>query len=208
MYTVLVSCYEFLSEFVPFIIVLFLLRRRNGKYASPPAKQQYMLPSVLAFYMMAVFHITGAGTLYDAFTAEFEEMKERVNLLPFSNQIDLKGYLLNIVLFIPLGFFASLIWKRFAKTAYIFLTGFGFSLLIEASQLLSYRGTDVDDLILNTLGAMAGFLLYKVWNKVTKSKYQLDDIDTVELPTYILTLYLGRFLLFNQVGLIELVYGI
>ena len=34
-------------------------------------------------------------------------------------------------------------------------TGFGFSLLIELSQLLNNRRTDVDDLILNTRGSFS-----------------------------------------------------
>lgn len=207
MYTILAFGYEFLSEFVPFLIVLMLFRRTQGKYSAPFSKPDYALPVVFAFYIMAVFYVTDAGTIYDAMTAKLEDMKDRINLIPFSNKIDVIGYVLNIVMFVPLGFLVPLIWKRMGKASYIILTGFAFSLLIETSQLLSYRGTDVDDLILNTLGAAVGFLLYKAWDNVTKSKYQLDSINTIELPVYILAIYLGRFLLFHRLGLIKLIYG-
>lgn len=207
MYSILALGYEFLSEFIPFLIVLMLFRRNRGKYATPLPKRHYVLLIAFAFYIIGVFYVTGAGTIYDAMTAQLEDMKERINLIPFSNKINVVGYLLNIVMFIPLGFLIPLIWKRMGKFLYIIFTGFAFSLLIEISQLFSYRGTDVDDLILNTLGAAVGFLLYRVWDKFTKSKYQPDGVDTIELPVYILALYLGRFLLFNQVGLINLVYG-
>lgn len=207
MYEIFAIGYEFLSGMFPFLIVLLLFRRINGKYAAAYSLRHYVFPVVFALYIMAVFHITGAGTVYDAMTAEFEEMKERINLIPFSQKIDVIGYLLNIVMFVPFGFLVPLIWKRVGKLPNILAAGFVFSLLIELSQLLSYRGTDVDDLILNTLGAAVGFLMHKVWDRMTKSRYQLDDLETAELPVYIMTLYLGRCLLFNQLGLINLVYG-
>ncbi|HBT95229.1 MAG TPA: hypothetical protein DEB24_03600 [Coriobacteriia bacterium] len=38
----------------------------------------------------------------------------------------------------------------------------GLSLLIELSQLLNNRLTDIDDLIINTVGALIGFLLCRI----------------------------------------------
>ena len=40
--------------------------------------------------------------------------------------------------------------------------GFLASLSIETIQLFIDRGTDLDDLILNTVGAAAGYLLYRL----------------------------------------------
>ena len=89
------------------------------------------------------------------------------------------------------------------------VAGLLFSAFIELSQLPSGRSADIDDLILNTIGAVVGFFLYKVWDKVTKSKFQLVVYaDIAELPIYILTLFFGRFFLFNRVGLIEKFYGL
>lgn len=207
MYEILLLGYEFLSEFVPFLVVLMWLRYKKGKFTATYSKAHYILPVVFALYIMAVFHITGVGTVYDAMTVEFEEMKERINLIPFSQEIDVIGYLLNIVMFVPFGFLVPLIWKEMGKLSHILTTGFALSLLIELSQLFSYRGTDVDDIILNTLGAVVGFLVYRVWDKATRSRFQLEGLKFSELPAYILALYLGRFLLFHQVGLIDLIYG-
>lgn len=203
MYSILAFGYEFLSEFVPFLIVLILFKRMRGNFS----KRDYALPILFALYIMAVFSVTDPGTIYNAITLKTEHLLKHINLVPFSQEIDVVGYLLNIVMFLPLGFLVPLIWKGMGKISNILLTGFAFSLLIELSQMLSSRGTDVDDLILNTLGAAVGFLLYKVWEKVTKSKYPLTGFDTIELPVYILALYLGRFLLFHRLGLIQLIYG-
>lgn len=207
MYYFLAYAYEFLSEFIPFLIVMMLSGRPHGNHVVPRAKRDYAIPIIFACYIIAVFHVTGAGTIYDAMTFQFEDLEGRVNLIPFSDTINVVGYLLNVVMFIPLGFLVPLMWKRMGKFWDIVLAGFSLSILIELSQLLCLRGTDVDDLILNTLGAVVGFFLYKAWDKLTVSKYQLDEDDILRLPVYILALYLGRFLLFNQLGLINFVYG-
>ena len=66
----------------------------------------------------------------------------------------------NVVMFMPIGFFVALLWK--ISDAKVVLAGFLTSLFIEASQLFLARSSDVDDLILNTLGAFFGLLLYKL----------------------------------------------
>ena len=207
MFSIIAIGYEILSSLIPLLIMLILFRRVRGKYSTSVSKWHYILPAVFAIYIIAVFHITGVGTLYDGLTAEMEDMKERINLIPFSNKIDIIGYLLNVVMFIPLGFFIPLIWKQLGKLSNAILAGAAFSILIELSQLLSYRGTDVDDLITNTLGAVIGYIMYKLWARLCKPKYQFTGFDSRELPAYILILFLGRFILFNYVGLINLVYG-
>jgi glycopeptide antibiotics resistance protein len=71
---------------------------------------------------------------------------------------------MNVLLFVPLGFFARTLWKRgLIGTT---LIGFGASLLIEITQLTANFGTapyvyrifDVDDLLNNTGGAMLGWI--------------------------------------------------
>lgn len=62
-------------------------------------------------------------------------------------------------MFLPIGFFAALLsdkprwWKGTLWT-------FGVSLFIEVFQLFVSRGTDVDDLILNTLGGLLGHWVF------------------------------------------------
>lgn len=69
---------------------------------------------------------------------------------------------LNVVLFLPLGFFVRVLGGRGIVVA--LLAGLGTSLLIELTQLTgvwgihscAYRVFDVDDLLTNTLGAVIG----------------------------------------------------
>ena len=71
----------------------------------------------------------------------------------------------NMAMFAPLGFFPSLLWDKpsWRKAA---LIGFTSSFLIEFIQLFVARSTDVDDLILNTLGALCGYWLYLLINRL------------------------------------------
>jgi len=70
------------------------------------------------------------------------------------------NFLGNIVMFMPIGFFVPLLWNASGKR--VVLVGFLCSLFIELSQLILPRSSDVDDLILNSLGTLLGFLLYKL----------------------------------------------
>src|SRR5699024_8556882 len=69
----------------------------------------------------------------------------------------------NVLAFMPFGFFLPMIWKR---TDRLFLTAvfsFLMSLCVETVQLVSRVGSfDVDDLLLNTIGGVLGFLAYRL----------------------------------------------
>ncbi|MCC8025564.1 MAG: VanZ family protein [Clostridium sp.] len=99
----------------------------------------------------------------------------RYNLIPF-NEItryfrhsDVVGPLLflinivgNVVAFVPFGFFLPIISRRSKKWYNTVMLGFGFSLTLETLQLIFMVGSfDVDDMILNTLGAALGFVTYQ-----------------------------------------------
>lgn len=207
MFTTLALAYEFLTEFVPFLMALMLFSRVRRKHSVALSKQHNIFLCVFALYIIAVFHVTWAGTIYNAFTFRFRNLWDHINLIPFSKDINPIVYGLNVIMCIPFGFMVPLIWQKMKKLPHIAVAGFLFSLLIELSQLLGSRGTDVDDLMMNTLGAVIGCLIFKAWDKVTKSRYRLEAAATVELPVYILAMYLGRCLLFDHLGLIRLIYG-
>lgn len=67
----------------------------------------------------------------------------------------------NVLAFVPFGLFLPLLlrgMRHFGKTV---LLGFEFSLLVEIVQLFSKVGSfDVDDILLNTLGVVLGYVLF------------------------------------------------
>ena len=76
----------------------------------------------------------------------------------------------------PLGFLPALLfrnpgWRRSA------LVGFGISLLVECGQYLVCRTTDIDDIILNTLGALRGYWIFLLLRRAAPNftrKFQVE----------------------------------
>lgn len=198
--------YGFLASMLPFMIVLVALNRRAKRRGMAFSVGHNMLAVLFAIYIFAALYVTSAGTLYDLMRYGVGAQSEQINLLPFSRAIDRVGYFQNILLFMPLGFLLPLIWEGLRKWWCALLAGFSFSLLIEASQLFNNRSTDVDDLIMNTLGALLGYVLFKVFARITKWDARKACGSGWEPVLYIAVLFLGRFLLFDDLGLARLLY--
>lgn len=68
----------------------------------------------------------------------------------------------NLIVFVPLGFLLPLVSEDFRRFSDVLLYVFTFSLGIEVFQLFSAFGAfDVDDILLNCLGALVGYWIYK-----------------------------------------------
>ena len=84
-----------------------------------------------------------------------------VNLVPFQTWEDPLVFLGNLLVLIPFGFFAALLWRGSTWRRALVL-GFVVSLFVECWQLLVGRAFDIDDLLLNTIGAMLGYGLWRL----------------------------------------------
>ncbi len=75
----------------------------------------------------------------------------------------------NIIAFIPFGIYLP--YTSESKLGFIstFLYTFSLSLTIELVQLITKVGScDVDDIILNTLGGVIGYILWYIYTKLRK----------------------------------------
>lgn len=61
-------------------------------------------------------------------------------------------------------------------------------------------------LVFLAVSAFIGLLLFRIWKKLTKSKHCFPSISWEELLLYMLVLFLGRALLFNEMGFAGLLY--
>ncbi len=67
----------------------------------------------------------------------------------------------NLLAFLPFGFVLPLLHQSNKSFWYVLITGLECSLLVEIMQLVARVGIfDVDDIFLNTLGTVVGYLLY------------------------------------------------
>lgn len=87
------------------------------------------------------------------------------NKFPFWNGFaNLVG---NILVFIPYGFLLPKAYPRCGKWWRVFYCVVGFVLGIELFQLFSaYGAFDVDDILLNVTGAMAGYLVFALLRNI------------------------------------------
>ncbi len=77
----------------------------------------------------------------------------------------------NIVCFMPFGFFLPIISRRAEKWYHTVGMGASFSLFIESVQLVSKVGSfDVDDIFLNTIGVIFGYVIYALIQRIRIKK--------------------------------------
>ena len=88
-----------------------------------------------------------------------------VSLEPFKT-FSYSAYILvgNVVLFVPFGLLAALLWRGFTWWKALLL-GLDITLFIELWQLFIGRACDIDDLMLNTFGVLCGYWLALVFRK-------------------------------------------
>lgn len=125
-----------------------------------------------------------------------------LNLVPFSGMLgDFKNSILNILLFVPLGIMLPLLWCKFRTLKNTVLFGFGTSLAIELLQMLTYRATDINDLITNTFGAFLGYLCAKILLKrLPASKNIAGNTKTEELVIILAAVLLVMFFVYPFVS--------
>lgn len=75
----------------------------------------------------------------------------------------------NISLFVPIGFLIPTLWKN-VSLKHILIIALSSSLCIELLQLPQARGTDIDDLWLNIIGAFIGHWAYTLLTKNQRFK--------------------------------------
>ncbi|MBE7098494.1 VanZ family protein [Bacillus cereus] len=116
-----------------------------------------------------------------------------INLVPFRSTIRyltefdsynldivLMNTLGNVIIFIPFGFLLPLLFKQINNVKMASKIFIKFILLIESLQLLTFTGVfDIDDIILNMLGALIGYGSFVgmkyIWDRVKS----VDKVDTI-----------------------------
>ena len=138
---------------------------------------------VFCYYLIGILTMTGIGKL--------KSFSPEIVLIPFLDMISGPiDTVLNIVLFVPLGFFLPLLYKKYSRISNIALTGFLFSLSIEIVQMFGRGSTDINDLITNTVGASLGYFTYKWFVRIARkevlAKFQNNKInDEIEVLLFI-----------------------
>lgn len=112
---------------------------------------------LFAVYLCGMFAVVGLPDIC------YVRFRPNLNLIPFAYMFsDFTNSFLNVVLFVPLGFFLPVFWERFRTFHKALFFGFSCSAIIEFLQIFTYRATDVNDLITNVLGTFLGWCIARL----------------------------------------------
>jgi len=146
---------------VAVLAVVYFIHRRKYKGEKKYPWVKALLWLVFAGYMAIVIYATmlrGFGFFHREWNFHlFRAWREAWNNFSAKNWANV---LLNVAMFVPLGFLLPLLGKKFRKWYLTISAGFSASLGIELLQLAIGIGIcDVDDLFANTLGTVIGYFL-------------------------------------------------
>lgn len=132
---------------------------------------------VFCYYLIGVLTMTGVHA--------FKSFSPKIVLIPFLDMISGPiDTILNIILFIPFGFFLPMLYKKFNRINRVILMGLLFAVFIEIVQMFGMGITDINDLITNTVGTCLGFYIYKLLSRLFRKEY-CEKIQTNSINDYI-----------------------
>ena len=114
-----------------------------------------------------------------SFTCFLQDPNQHPHITTFC----LRNTLGNVALFVPLGILLPLVSNRFLRLKRVLLFALLLSLSVELIQFLllffgNPRAVDIDDVILNTLGACVGFGLYKTFTPSYVAPQAVESAET------------------------------
>ena len=94
--------------------------------------------------------------------SNYWEHREILGWIAYSNLFG------NVLIFIPFGFFMPMA-SKYRSLILTTLYSFGLSFVVEAFQLVTKVGSfDVDDLLLNTIGGIVGYIIFLICNTIRR----------------------------------------
>lgn len=167
---------------IPVLIIMEILRYRKAKLS----KKKFIDFKEISIVIFSIYIIAlAAMTLLLIY--RFRYSRAAVNIIPVFNTIkdismtraDMASYMTkfwitniigNLLLLAPLAAIAPIIFKKLRSIKATMILCFLVSLSIEFLQYLfgffgNSRSADIDDVILNTLGGLIGFSIFKIINR-------------------------------------------
>lgn len=132
---------------------------------------------VLLFYFLFFAEAMGrTGGQHETYHYNLILFKEIRRFIEYREVLGTKAVMLNlagnVVAFMPFGVLVPAIVKRFRKVLSVVLLSLELSLTVEILQLAAKVGSfDVDDLLLNTLGGLAGYICFAVAVSIRRKVY-------------------------------------
>lgn len=186
MYRFYLAAIDLLPGAMILIPIYFILNKVHFRSA-----RKSILCFLFSCYLAAVYVLVGLPNV------TYIRPEVNLNLIPIAGMIDdWKNSILNILLFVPLGLALPILWCRFKNAGRTVCFGFAMSLSIELLQVLTYRATDVNDLITNTCGTYLGFLCANVLQKRFSDLSKIAQEKNSELGIVLVIVLLVMFFVY------------
>ncbi|MCK0471899.1 VanZ family protein [Halalkalibacter sp. APA_J-10(15)] len=143
-------------------------------------KRHQILTFIFIIYIISLLYITLLAWNYGASLGPAGPGGRNYNIIPFRSiyriglfspsMIDPIRILIgNIVLFLPFGFLVPALFSRLRKIIIVMVLGCLTSISIEVSQFVfTHRVANIDDVILNTLGVLIGYVAFSILYSLRK----------------------------------------
>jgi len=132
-------------------------------------KQKFIIGNELMMltfivYILCLFQIVTSQDVSSVHGVNVTLFKE-LTRYQVGSRLFIRNIVGNILMFLPFGFFTSYYLKLDKKRIIFYLTLI-VSIVIELIQLKIGRAFDVDDIILNVVGSLLGYLMYRIMDKI------------------------------------------
>ncbi|MEG2935567.1 MAG: VanZ family protein [Clostridium sp.] len=198
--------YSILTSFILIFVLNLFLKKTSTDYKNKINCQHYFFGYLFILYLMiSLKEVVGFPSIQEwQHLANLNKpiFNAELNLVPFKDGLEISA-ILNVIFFMPFGFLLPTLWRRFRSFLPTLYYGLVFSFIIELSQLfVPYRSTDINDLIMNTLGAVLGWIVFsllrfqfrKLTEKTAAPTYNTSKIIKLEPYIYVLVALISAFI--------------
>lgn len=154
------------------LIGLYLTKKRR-KFEIKQIIPEILL-NVYTIVLLRITGIIGIKFYFDYIMSGFYNL----NLIPFRD-VSIMMVFLNFLLFIPYGVLLPCIFKKLIYSwKKVFIIGFITSLSIEVLQLFGGRFAEIDDVLMNSIGTLVGFMVYThITNNILRHENLIKGCD-------------------------------
>lgn len=170
---IVIAPFFFIS--IPVVLMHRILEMKKRQYLGIKTTSYREVGVIALMYSLILIGVVTLGTSINFFRLPYiaqhiNESIKNINFIPFKGMIEfgVHGFiniLGNIFIFMPFGFCAALLSQKEKKIKHIVLEGIGISLGIEIIQIVIIRSSDINDVILNTLGTVLGLNILNLFEK-------------------------------------------
>ena len=148
------------------------MSRKSVRIIRTFGKVLFVLYIFFLVYFLFLAEWYGRTGMTEEYRYNLELFKEIRRFITYREQLGMFAVFANlfgnILIFVPYGFFISMaaVRRGFFKTLFY---SFGLSLCVEVVQLFTRVGSfDVDDILLNTIGGVLGYILFVICNVIRR----------------------------------------